>query len=722
MARRGNQGRGTVLLSINYWYQFQAYTKHEGPPTQPTLVALTFLAPTNLAATPASPSQIDLTWSDNSTGESGYQIEVWNAGLNQYVLVATPGPNVTTYSHTGLAPQTQHYYRVRAINQYGTSAYSVDVLATTPALPPNLGIPTNVAASVMIATSINVTWTPTGTDWNRFYIRRGIDPNNLTDLGWSSNTVYVDSTNLTPGTRYYYCVQEALYTGPPAEQVQKGACSTTVSAIAGLVAPTGLGLSPISSTQINLAWTDNSSGETGYKIELFNWTSSQYQQIATVGPNVTAFSHTGLAPGVQYRYRVRAYTGADNSPYSNEVGTTVALNAPGVITAHTFTGVAGQKISIAAQSPHGADVLVKKPDGTALYPERWVWTYSFFDTIVLPISGTYTIEMDPRGVNVNMTFTIFDVPPDLTGSITPGGDDVPLSTTTPGQNGTLTFSGVAGQKISAVAQSTNGAHVLISKPDGTALYPNRWVWVSSFFDTIILPVTGTYTILMDPQGAGVMSMSFTVYDVPADVTGSITIGGSEIALSTTAPGQNGTLSFSGVAGQKISVVAQSTNGANVLLKKPDGTALYPLRWVWGYSYFETITLPESGTYTILMDPQGSSVVTMSFTVYDVPADVTGAITIGGGGVPLSNTTPGQNGTLTFSGVAGQQISITAQSSTGADVLVSKPDGTPLYANRWVWGSWQSSVVTLPASGTYTILMNPQQAAVVTMTFTVNSVP
>ena len=74
----------------------------------------------------------------------------------------------------------------------------------------------------------------------------------------------------------------------------------------------------ISSTQINLAWQDNSANEDGFKIERCQGNGcSNFAEIAEVGANVTTYSDTGLEPNTRYGYRVRAFNGVGNSGYSN---------------------------------------------------------------------------------------------------------------------------------------------------------------------------------------------------------------------------------------------------------------------------------------------------------------------------------------------------------------------------------------------------------------------
>jgi hypothetical protein len=74
----------------------------------------------------------------------------------------------------------------------------------------------------------------------------------------------------------------------------------------------------VSTSQINLSWTDNSTNEQGFRIERCQGNNcTDFAQIAQVGANITAFQDTGLSRFTRYRYRVRAFNGGGNSAYSN---------------------------------------------------------------------------------------------------------------------------------------------------------------------------------------------------------------------------------------------------------------------------------------------------------------------------------------------------------------------------------------------------------------------
>lgn len=126
-----------------YWYRVRAYNsvgnsgysnkdsaKTDGLPPG---------APSNLAATAVSTSQINLTWTQNSSDETGFKIERATSSGGTYTQIATVGANVTSYANTGLSGSTTYYYRVRSYNSWGNSAYSAVDSAKTANVAPVLG-------------------------------------------------------------------------------------------------------------------------------------------------------------------------------------------------------------------------------------------------------------------------------------------------------------------------------------------------------------------------------------------------------------------------------------------------------------------------------------------------------------------------------------------------------------------------------------------------------
>jgi hypothetical protein len=123
------------------------------------------------------------------------------------------------------------------------------------------------------------------------------------------------------------------------------------------------------------------------------------------------------------------------------------------------------------------------------------------------------------------------------------------------------------------------------------------------------------------------------------------------------------------------------------------------------------TLAATETHTIRVDPGGAATGNMTLSLYDVPADLTGSATVNGSSVPLTITTPGQNGTVTFAGTASQlvRVSVTGNTTGGVTVRLRRPDGTQMTAMTSTLGSFTLTQQTLPTTGTYTIVVDPAKA-------------
>jgi peptidyl-Asp metalloendopeptidase len=89
-------------------------------------------------------------------------------------------------------------------------------------------------------------------------------------------------------------------------------------------APGSLSAAALSSSQIKLIWLDNSSNETGFRLER-SADGTNWSEFAVVGSNVTSFTDTGLTGSTTYQYRARAYNSAGNSSYSNIGAATTSL-------------------------------------------------------------------------------------------------------------------------------------------------------------------------------------------------------------------------------------------------------------------------------------------------------------------------------------------------------------------------------------------------------------
>ncbi|MFA5794136.1 MAG: fibronectin type III domain-containing protein [Candidatus Brocadiia bacterium] len=284
-------------------------------------------APINLTAVAISQSEINLYWTDTAQVEDGFVLERSTDGVT-YTLCATIAADVSMYSDTGLTPDVNYRYRLKAFNASGESVYSGEASA----IP--LGAPVSLAVNAVYYSEINLSWINNSISEEGVKIERktGIAGTYalITTVAVADVAVYLD-TGLIDGTLYYYRVRFYNASGDGSYSVESS-ISTPISP------PSALNTSVISSSQIDLSWTDNSASEDGYKIERKTGLDGTYAVISTVvGTDIAAYSDIGLVDGAVYYYLVCAYNSTGESAYSNEASPAIPLNAPTVLAASAIS-------------------------------------------------------------------------------------------------------------------------------------------------------------------------------------------------------------------------------------------------------------------------------------------------------------------------------------------------------------------------------------------------
>ena len=292
------------------------------------------LDPYDLSATPVSSTQINLSWKEDSTGV-GYKVE------RKQGVGGTYGQINLTYARSyqdtdpNLLPSTQYYYRVRATNGAGYSNYAPETSATTfdyPGAVPSDPSDFNFNPGyVPETTNIVFKWTDNSNNEQGFKVERKIGAGGTyIDVSagrkiWADQEYFYDN-GLAWETTYYYRVKAYNQKGDSGPSNELSFTTSAAPTIPN--APTGLYATAASSTQINLAWTDNSNNETGFRIERMGSGDTDFQYLGSKGSNVTTYIDSGLVANTKYKYRVLAYGHAGNSGYSNntEATTLVALN------------------------------------------------------------------------------------------------------------------------------------------------------------------------------------------------------------------------------------------------------------------------------------------------------------------------------------------------------------------------------------------------------------
>ena len=307
----------------NYNNNTKSTTVAVNPP--PVLPA----APTGLVATMAATNRINLTWADASSNENDFKVERSLTGVSGWTQIATVGAGVTTYASIGLACGKAYFYRVRATNSNGDSAFSNVATALT-----RLCQPTLQPLTAITQIQLTLLWTDNNSNESGFKIERsatGATPwSQIATVG--ANVTTYTNNGLNCGTPYHYRVR--AYTG--SNNSAYSAIVNATTTICAPVAPTLLAATAISATQINLSWTDASSNESGFKVERSPDGVNGWTLLTTVGAGVTTYADSGLACATAYHYRVRATNAGGDSPNSNIATATTPACLPDLIFADGF--------------------------------------------------------------------------------------------------------------------------------------------------------------------------------------------------------------------------------------------------------------------------------------------------------------------------------------------------------------------------------------------------
>jgi uncharacterized repeat protein (TIGR02543 family) len=150
--------------------------------------------------------------------------------------------------------------------------------------------------------------------------------------------------NFSAGTTGYIRVSDAIAEADKVA-IADGLKLAFVPPVSVPAAPGGLSATPISTSQINLVWTDNATNATGFVVDRAGNSGGPYTDIATMAGGITNYSDTGLAQNTTYYYVVRATNFLGASPPSQSASATTAgtPTAPVITVQPTnLTVIAGQ--------------------------------------------------------------------------------------------------------------------------------------------------------------------------------------------------------------------------------------------------------------------------------------------------------------------------------------------------------------------------------------------
>ncbi|APJ03782.1 beta strand repeat-containing protein [Silvanigrella aquatica] len=325
---------------MTYYYVVKATVSGLSTLNSSQATATTFTTPpTNLVATAANTSTINLSWTISpGTASITYVITRSLTSGSGYGTIssgtcstAVVSPTATC-SDTSGTPGVKYYYIVTAVTAAGSLGTSNEAFATT-----YTSAPTNLVATAQSSTTINLTWTASPGDPSgvTYTVKRSLTLGtgyNVISSGTCSSSISSTSCSdqtASPGTTYYYVVSANTAGGSSAP-------STAANATTFTTIPTGLAASVTSAT-VTLTWTASPGASVTYTVLRSSNSGTGYIPI-TAGTcssavSATTCTDTSVISGNIYYYVVNAQSAGVSTGSSAEVNASVIPSAPTGLTA-----------------------------------------------------------------------------------------------------------------------------------------------------------------------------------------------------------------------------------------------------------------------------------------------------------------------------------------------------------------------------------------------------
>ncbi len=310
--------------STNYYYAVQAADSGGDLSAMSAVVSVTTpaqpAAPTNLVATPASSSKLNLTWSAAVSG--GLPINYYHVfrGTTPANLTQVAIDPQTSYRDVTVTAAATYYYGVESVDSGGDLSPMSDLVEVT--IPSAPAAVTALAATPVSTSKISLVWSVASTGGlpiRNYLVFRGATPSSLSQLATVGQPAYTDTSG-SPATQYYYAVQ-AADTGGDLSPMSATVSATTLALPA---APTDVAASASFKDQVSLMWTPGQSGmPLASYIILRGSSPSNLAQLKVVPASQTYANDTTVTTGTTYYYAVQAKdTGGNMSPLSGFVSVT----------------------------------------------------------------------------------------------------------------------------------------------------------------------------------------------------------------------------------------------------------------------------------------------------------------------------------------------------------------------------------------------------------------
>ncbi len=265
-------------------------------------------APENFTATSKNTTSITLNWSV-VTKATSYTIYRATSTYGPYTKLASV--KTTTYTNKNLKKGITYYYKVKAVNRTGLSAYSSVIKAAAGKNSSSLSIPGSLTAKADSETQISLKWSSV-TNATYYYIFRADSSSGTYSKIASSFVPNYKDKNLKEDTTYYYKIKAVNKSAQ--SEYSAVAKATTKKAEIDLKAPVNLIAESEEDDEITLEW-DKVDDADSYYIYRATSSSGNYTLINKVDD--TSYTDKNLSEDKTYYYKVKAADGSVTSAYSS---------------------------------------------------------------------------------------------------------------------------------------------------------------------------------------------------------------------------------------------------------------------------------------------------------------------------------------------------------------------------------------------------------------------
>jgi fibronectin type 3 domain-containing protein len=372
----------SITTGQAYFYKVSALDSTNKESVQSTAVSI-ITPPANVRVTTVTTVSVSLAW-NAYTGASGFNVYRSSAEAGTYSKINATNVSGTTFTDTGLLPDTTYYYKINAIIDDVEGLQSGSISAST-----LTSVPANVRISSVTTVSVSLAWNAVSEASGYNVYRSSTEAGTYSKINVTtiSGTTFTD-TGLLSDTTYYYKIRAIINN---TEGLQSGSISaSTLTSV-----PANVRVSTVTTISVSLSWNAVSEAS-GYNVYRSNSEGVTYTKINSGAINGTTFTDTDVTAYTAYWYKVSSITGGVESMQSSPVSVSTGTIVPG-------SGLAAKLAWLQSNAVSNSSYSIELNVDEYIVPQTL--SYSGKSGITITLSGSGTM----RTVNLSALGRLFTI-------------------------------------------------------------------------------------------------------------------------------------------------------------------------------------------------------------------------------------------------------------------------------------------------------------------------